>query len=350
MSADPFKSAPWFDFYPERFIAGTAIMELSERGAYITLLCHQWLAGSLPDDPRILARLVGGDVAPAVLEKFPVCDDGKRRNAKLESVRGDQVERMHKNSERAKKAASARWSPDASSNAQAMLQASNKHAPSIAQAMPKSCLPQPSTLNPQPNTQHPQPSDIVSASPPHPNPEKAKRQKFQKPTQDEWVSYATTMPEPLTENQALGAWDYYEANGWKVGRNPMVNWQATLRAWSRRQKEHPTASSQTSSTNDPRHQPIIDGLKEPYERIKDRPFNLNPESFQSALATFLEKNPSISADRFLAGWEMVCEHSGDPYRPKITEALNPVYFCNNYGVVCGHIEAACNAEDQKRSR
>lgn len=164
------------------------------------------------------------------------------------------------------------------------------------------------------------------------------------------MNYATTMAEPLTENQALGAWDYYEANGWKVGRNPMVNWQATLRAWSRRQKEHPTASSQSPPTNDPRHQPIIDGLKEPYERIKDRPFNLNPESFQPALAAFLEKNPGISADRFLAGWEMVCEHSGDPYRPKITEALNPAYFCNNYGVVCGHIEAACNAEDQKRSR
>jgi uncharacterized protein YdaU (DUF1376 family) len=244
MSADPFKSAPWFDFYPERFIAGTAIMELSERGAYITLLCHQWLAGALPDDPRILARLVGGEVAPAVLEKFPVCDDGKRRNAKLESVRGDQVERMHKNSERAKKAASARWSPDAPSNAQAMLQASNKHAPSIAQAMPKSCLPQPSTLNPQPNTQEPQPMEGSGlASIPAPAPEKPKRQKFIKPTLDEWVAYAKAMPEPLAENQALGAWDYYEGNGWRVGRNPMADWQATLRAWARRQKDFAPARS-----------------------------------------------------------------------------------------------------------
>lgn len=243
MSADPSKSAPWFDFYPERFIAGTAIMELAERGAYITLLCHQWLAGSLPDDPRILARLAGGDVPPAVLEKFPVCVDGKRRNAKLESVRGDQVERMHKNSERAKKAASARWSPDATSNAQAMLQASNKHAPSITQAMPKLCLPQPSTLNPQPNTQVPQPLDGASATPPAPEPEKPKRQRFQKPTLDEWTAYAKDMPEPLTENQALGAWDYYEGNGWKVGRNPMVDWRATLRGWARRQKEFAPARS-----------------------------------------------------------------------------------------------------------
>jgi len=202
MSADPSKSAPWFDFYPERFIAGTAIMELAERGAYITLLCHQWLAGSLPDDPRILARLVGGEVAPAVLEKFPVCEDGKRRNAKLESVRGDQVERMHKNSERAKKAASARWSPDASSNAQAMLQASNKHAPSIAQAMPKSCLPQPSTLNPQPNTQEPQPIDGSGlASIPAPEPPKPKRQRFTKPTLDEWMVIKKATPNPSGETR-----------------------------------------------------------------------------------------------------------------------------------------------------
>lgn len=29
--------------------------------------------------------------------------------------------------------------------------------------------------------------------------------------------------------------DYYEANGWRVGKNPMRNWQAALRNWSRQQ-------------------------------------------------------------------------------------------------------------------
>ena len=27
--------------------------------------------------------------------------------------------------------------------------------------------------------------------------------------------------------------DYYESNGWKVGRNPMKSWQATCRTWQR---------------------------------------------------------------------------------------------------------------------
>ena len=27
--------------------------------------------------------------------------------------------------------------------------------------------------------------------------------------------------------------DHYEANGWKVGRNPMVSWQAAVRNWHR---------------------------------------------------------------------------------------------------------------------
>jgi hypothetical protein len=26
-------------------------------------------------------------------------------------------------------------------------------------------------------------------------------------------------------------WNHYEANGWRVGRNPMVNWQAAARNW-----------------------------------------------------------------------------------------------------------------------
>jgi len=79
--------------------------------------------------------------------------------------------------------------------------------------------------------------ELEEATPPAPEPEKPKRQKFQKPTIDEWTAYAKEMENPLTENQALGAWDHYEANGWRVGKVGMSDWQATLRGWSRRQRE-----------------------------------------------------------------------------------------------------------------
>ena len=31
-------------------------------------------------------------------------------------------------------------------------------------------------------------------------------------------------------------YDYYEANGWKVGRNPMRDWRAAMRNWNRTEK------------------------------------------------------------------------------------------------------------------
>jgi len=29
-------------------------------------------------------------------------------------------------------------------------------------------------------------------------------------------------------------WDYYESVGWRVGKNKMVNWQAAVRTWHRK--------------------------------------------------------------------------------------------------------------------
>ena len=85
--------------------------------------------------------------------------------------------------------------------------------------------------------------ELEEATPPAPEQPKPKRQKLQKPSLDEWTAYAKEMTEPLTENQSLGAWDYYEGNGWRVGRNPMADWRATLRAWARRQKDFAPARS-----------------------------------------------------------------------------------------------------------
>ena len=55
-------------------------------------------------------------------------------------------------------------------------------------------------------------------------------QKFKKPTLEELKAY-------IAENRytfsAEAFMDYYESNGWKVGRNPMKSWQATCRTWQR---------------------------------------------------------------------------------------------------------------------
>lgn len=41
--------------------------------------------------------------------------------------------------------------------------------------------------------------------------------------------------------------DYYTSNGWKVGRNPMKDWRATVRTWASRDKAQQTAAQGTRS-------------------------------------------------------------------------------------------------------
>jgi hypothetical protein len=94
------KDAPAFDFYPERWTHGTRHMTKVERCDYMDLLCHQWTDDGLPVDPDMIARLIGyrkgTQVPPLVLAKFPVADDGRRRNAFLERLRTEQRERIAK--------------------------------------------------------------------------------------------------------------------------------------------------------------------------------------------------------------------------------------------------------------
>lgn len=40
--------------------------------------------------------------------------------------------------------------------------------------------------------------------------------------------------------------DYYSSNGWKVGKNPMRDWKATARNWTRRSNQFSTPKRQTS--------------------------------------------------------------------------------------------------------
>ncbi len=90
------KDAPAFDFFPERWLSGVAMFSDAEQLSYLRLLCHQWIMGGLPDNVTALKRLAGKGVTPELLRKFPVGDDGQRRNARLEIVRAEQRERIIK--------------------------------------------------------------------------------------------------------------------------------------------------------------------------------------------------------------------------------------------------------------
>lgn len=58
--------------------------------------------------------------------------------------------------------------------------------------------------------------------------------KFKKPTIEDIKQYCYERKNNINAEQFI---DYYEANGWKVGKNPMKDWKAAIRTWERRYKE-----------------------------------------------------------------------------------------------------------------
>lgn len=95
------KPSPAFQFYPQDFLVGTADMTAEEVGGYIRLLCYQWAKGSLPNDDKKLSQLSGisdGLSLGNVSVKFRLCEDGLKRNDRLELIRLEQEEYRKKQS------------------------------------------------------------------------------------------------------------------------------------------------------------------------------------------------------------------------------------------------------------
>ena len=69
---------------------------------------------------------------------------------------------------------------------------------------------------------------------------KKSRSKFVPPTVEEVAQYINEMSYHINAEHFI---DYYEANGWLVGRNKMKDWKATVRNWERREKNNKGASA-----------------------------------------------------------------------------------------------------------
>ncbi len=61
--------------------------------------------------------------------------------------------------------------------------------------------------------------------------ENNKRKNFKKPSLEEVKQYCLERNNNINPENFI---DYYEANGWKIGKNPMKDWRAAVRTWERR--------------------------------------------------------------------------------------------------------------------
>lgn len=73
--------------------------------------------------------------------------------------------------------------------------------------------------------------------------------KFVKPTLEQIKDYVKNMGYYGFDAERFLA--YYESNGWRVGRNPMKDWEAAIRNWHRKDKEEGVSADYISRTQIP---------------------------------------------------------------------------------------------------
>ncbi len=206
------KDAPAFDFYPSDWLSGTLMMSCEEKGLYVDLLAMQWEDGCLPPEEKLKRIRVKPSVLTAVLEKFPVGEDGKRRNARLERERMKQRDRRERKAEGARKTNAKRW-----------------HSESLSDrlATPERPFSDPFSESP-PITNHQSPIEVerepqAQAGPPV--------------SESEAWAFARNLPQsPQWTEAAVGKWwSTRDRDGWHTGGatpRPITaeSWRSDLRA------------------------------------------------------------------------------------------------------------------------
>ena len=76
--------------------------------------------------------------------------------------------------------------------------------------------------------------------------EKPKRKNFVKPTVEEIAAFCKEKKYTVNAQQFF---NYYESNGWKIGRNAMKSWQAAVQNWNTRDKANNKATGTMWSNN-----------------------------------------------------------------------------------------------------
>lgn len=82
--------------------------------------------------------------------------------------------------------------------------------------------------------------------------------RFLKPTLEEIREYC------LSRNNYVDPerfYDYYEANGWKVGKNPMKDWRAAVRTWESREKSEAPKKTKKQEYSDEEYEAMCDDLE-----------------------------------------------------------------------------------------
>jgi len=178
---------PAFLFYSSDFLTGTSFLSNEQVGMYIRILCYQHQKGHLTEkDMRKICNGYDEDV----FSKFLIDADGNFFNKRLDE---EIVKRKNYSESRRQN----RIKKD-------MINISSSYVKHMENENENENI--------------------------NKNIKKNKRDLFQKPTLDEVLSYCKERNSGVDGHKFF---NYYESNGWKVGKNTMKNWKAAVHTWEK---------------------------------------------------------------------------------------------------------------------
>jgi len=174
---------PAFLFYSSDFLTGTLLMSMEQKGQFITLLCIQHQKGHMSE--RDILQICGS-YDEDIFDKFKKDSDGKFFNERLK----EEIDKRKSYSESRR---------------------NNRKKKDDVIIISDTYVEHMENENENEN--------II---------ENKKVSRFEKPTLSELKTY---MLEIGMADVSEKWFDYYESNGWLVGKNKMKNWKAAVRTW-----------------------------------------------------------------------------------------------------------------------
>ncbi len=232
---------PYMQFYVKEWLSSSSVtrMPLEAQGAYIRLLCYQWEEGSIPEAKEEVRLMLAASskqidaIWNHLCRVFPVSGDGERRNPRCERDREEAFALMERNRENGRRGGRPTKPKPNPGEAETITQTKGGVISGVTQTKPK----------PNPNERHPEPEPDTSTSPSlrsglagreRENEKPPKPVSFQPPTEAEVRAVMVTnhgLSESDAETQSALFWNHYDAFGWRVNGNPVVNWQSLVGKW-----------------------------------------------------------------------------------------------------------------------
>ena len=220
-------------FYTSDFLTGCALMSMAQRGKYITLLCLQHQQGHLSEEDMLD---VCGGYDKKIFSKFEQDEDGLYFNKRMDvesNKRKKYVESRQNNLKKTSEPISHMESHMKSHMEEHMSAHMENHMESHMENenenIDKSIFPFSFNNNLSHNERiSNERSELDMSSSKDKETDIYIIKGFTPPSLEEVKKYCA---ERGNNVDAEHFYNYYESNGWRVGRNPMNDWRASIRSW-----------------------------------------------------------------------------------------------------------------------